>query len=230
MRVLSVTHGPTVPGGVFDLEVEESGHTLERWSVPDGGRPDEARSYDAVMVFGGSAHPDQDDHFAWLGQEEEFLREVLAERVPVFGVCLGAQMLARAAGASVGPASEPEIGWLEVSLTRAGEADPVLGAIPSRSTVFQWHHYTFAIPEGGTELARSEVCPQAFRLAQPAWGIQFHAEVTLPMVTAWAAEDPDDLPVAAEELVARSIEQIAPSNAVGRALCGAFLRESASDR
>jgi len=230
MRVLSVTHGPTVPGGVFEDEVEDSGHTLERWSVPDGGRPDPARSYDAVMVFGGSAHPDQDDHFAWLGREEEFLREVLEEQTPVFGVCLGAQMLARAAGAPVGPASEAEIGWLEVSLTRAGEADPVLGVLPARTTVFQWHQYAFAIPVGGSELARSEVCPQAFRLAQPAWGIQFHAEVTLPMVTAWAAEDPNDLPIPAEELVARSSEQIAASNAVGRALCAAFLREAASVR
>jgi GMP synthase (glutamine-hydrolysing) len=191
MRVLSVTHGPSVPGGVFDEAVESAGHVLERWQVPDGGAPDPARTYDAVMVFGGSQHPDQDDHFGWLGHEEEFLREVLAEQVPVFGVCLGAQMLARAAGAQVGPASAPEIGWLEVSLTAEGASDPVLGVLPSRATVFQWHHYTFMLPSRGTPLAESEICLQAFRLdGQPAWGIQFHAEVTLPMVTAWADEDP----------------------------------------
>ena len=153
MRVLSVTHGPSVPGGVFEHEVEESGHELEHWRVPEGGAPDPASSYDAVMVFGGSQHPDQDDHFAWLGHEEEFLRDVLAERVPVFGVCLGAQMLARAAGAKVGPAREPEIGWYEVELTREGSADPVLGVMPSRATVFQWHSYTYEIPAGGSELA-----------------------------------------------------------------------------
>ena len=102
------------------------------------------------MVFGGSAHPDQDDHFAWLGHEEEFLKDVLVERVPVFGVCLGAQMLARAAGAKVGPASAPEVGWLDVELTPEGESDPVLGVLPRQAKVFQWHHYTFDIPEGGT--------------------------------------------------------------------------------
>jgi GMP synthase (glutamine-hydrolysing) len=227
VRVLSVTHGPSVPGGVFDEVVEAAGHDLERWSVPEGAAPDPPKAYDAVMVFGGSAHPDQDDHFAWLGHEEEFLRDVLVERVPVFGICLGAQMLARAAGAKVGPASAPEIGWLDVELTPEGETDPVLGVLPRQARVFQWHHYTFDVPDGGTELARSDVCPQAFRLRQRAWGIQFHAEVTLRMVTAWASEDPDDLPLSAESLATASSAEINQSNEQGRALCAAFLREAA---
>ena len=228
MRVLSVTHGPSVPGGVFEHEVEESGHVLERWSAPDGGTPDRAASYDAVMVFGGAQHPDEDNRFAWLGHEEDFLREVLAESVPVFGVCLGAQMLARAAGARVGPANEPEIGWYDVELTQEGRGDPVLGAMPERATVFQWHRYTYDVPGRGTELAQSEVCTQAFRLDGPAWGIQFHAEVTLPMVTAWAAEDPDDVLVPADVLIAESRTRIGASNEVGRALAEAFLREAAT--
>ena len=92
--------------------------------MPDGAKPDPAESYGAVMVFGGSMHPDQDDRFGWLASEEEFLRDVLSARIPVFGVCLGAQMLARAAGGTVKPASEPEIGWLDVSLTPAGTRRP----------------------------------------------------------------------------------------------------------
>lgn len=227
MRVLSVTHGPSVPGGVFDEVVESAGHRLERWSVPEGHAPDPASDYDAVMVFGGSMHPDQDDHFTWLGREEEFLKDVLAEQVPVFGVCLGAQMLARAAGARVGPASAPEIGWLAVELTAAGRSDPVLGVLPPRATVFLWHHYTFELPDGGAKLAESDACLQAFRLDQPAWAIQFHAEVTLPMVTAWAGELPHDLPMTAEALLAASQAEIARSNEQGRALCAAFLREAA---
>ncbi len=227
MRVLSVTHGPSVPGGVFEHVVEEQGHVLERWQVPDGSTPGPASAYDAVLVFGGAAHPDQDDTFAWLAHEDAFLRAVLAERVAVFGVCLGAQMLARAAGARVRPASKPEIGWLEVELSPAGRADPVLGAMPARATVFQWHSYTFELPAGGTELATSAVCTQAFRLEQPAWGIQFHAEVTLPMVAAWASEGPDEPPGAREELVEESSEHIAASNEIGRALCAAFLRAAA---
>lgn len=226
MRVLSVTHGPSVPGGVFEHEAEERGHVLERWSVPDGAAPGPVTVYGAVMVFGGAAHPDQDDHFAWLGQEAEVLREALAERIPVFGVCLGAQMLARAAGASVRPAREPEIGWYDVELTPAGAADPVLGAIPRRATVFQWHRYTYDLPAGATELARSPVATQAFHLPPSAWGIQFHAEITLPMVEAWVAEDPDDLLEPAEALLEESAARMVESNALGRALCAAFLREA----
>jgi GMP synthase (glutamine-hydrolysing) len=226
MRVLSLTHGPTVPGGVFDEAVEAGGHALDRWSVPDGAAPDAASSYDAVMLFGGSMHPDQDDRFAWLEREEGFLREVLGAEVPVFGVCLGAQMLARAAGASVGPASAPEIGWLEVSLTPEGRADPVLGVLPRSATVFQWHHYTFDVPPGADELARSEISTQAFRLTGPAWGIQFHAEATLPMVSAWIDEDPDDLPMPPGELRSETEKHIARSNEQGRLLAEAFLREA----
>jgi GMP synthase (glutamine-hydrolysing) len=229
VRVLSVTHGPSVPGGVFDDAVEAAGHTLEAWPVPEGGTPEPAESYDAVMVFGGSMHPDQDDRFHWLANEEEFLADVLAADVPVFGVCLGAQMLARAAGAGVRPASAPEIGWLDVSLTSEGSSDGVLGALPSRATVFQWHHYTFDLPEGGVELARSDVCTQAFRLeGRPAWGIQFHAEVTLPMLSSWADEDPDELPMTAADLLAQSKSVIGRSNAQGRWLADAFLREAAA--
>ena len=228
MRVLSVTHGPSVPGGVFDEAVDAAGHTLERWQVPDGGMPDPATSYDAVMVFGGSQHPDQDDRFEWLAREEEFLRDVLAAEVPVFGVCLGAQMLARAAGATVGPASAPEIGWLDISVTPAGAGDPVLGVLRPTAMVFQWHHYTFEVPPGGDELARSAICPQAFRLPQPAWGIQFHAEVTQAMIAAWVEEDPDDLPMPAADLRAESEARIEMSNEQGRALAEAFLVVAAS--
>ena len=225
MRVLSVNHGPTVPGGVFDEAVEAAGHALERWQVPDGGRPDRAESYDAVMVFGGSMHPDQDDDFHWLAHEEEFLEGVVAAGVPVFGVCLGAQMLARAAGGGVRPASAPEIGWLDVSLTPAGARDPVVGALPPSATVFQWHHYTFDIPPSGVELASSDVCTQAFRLGdQAAWGIQFHAEVTLPMLTSWAEEGRDELPMPAAELRRRTERELETTNAQCRALADAFLR------
>ena len=229
VRVLSITHGPTVPGGVFDEAVETASHTLVRWSVPDGATPGPARTYDAVMAFGGSMHPDEDERFDWLAREEEFLREALAEHVPVLGVCLGAQMLARAAGARVRPADTAEIGWLEIELTPAGTRDPVLAKLPESTTVFQWHHYTFDVPEGATELARSAVCTQAFRLGeQRAWGIQFHAEVTMLMLEAWASEDPEELPVPAQELLEESASRIGTSNAQGRALAAAFLREASS--
>jgi GMP synthase-like glutamine amidotransferase len=228
MRVISVTHGPSVPGGVFDEVVEGAGHELDRWVVPVGGTPQPAVAYDAIMVFGGSMHPDQDDHFGWLEKEEEYLRSALDEGVPLLGVCLGAQMIARAAGADVRPAREPEIGWHDVELTPDGEDDAVLRVLPGRTSAFQWHSYTFDLPDGAVELARSPVCTQAFRVGR-AWGLQFHAEVTLPMVRAWVAEEPDELPMAPEELLEETERRIALWNEQGRALCSAFLELAARD-
>jgi GMP synthase (glutamine-hydrolysing) len=228
MRVLSVTHGPSVPGGVFDQVVEAEGHELERWVVPLGGAPQPPTSYDAVMVFGGSMHPDQDERFAWLEREADFLRTVLTQQIPVIGVCLGAQMLARAAGAWVGPAPAPEVGWLEVELTSEGRDDPVVGVLPPRTEAFQWHRYTFGIPAGAMELARSAICTQAFRAGPHAWGLQFHAEVTLQMVQSWVAEEVDGLPIPPEAFLAATEERIAAWNDHGQKLCMAFLEAAAS--
>jgi GMP synthase-like glutamine amidotransferase len=222
MRVLSVTHGPSVLGGVFDETVESEGHELERWSVPLGGAPQPPSAYDAVMVFGGSMHPDQDEQFPWLRREAAFLEDALADGVPSIGVCLGAQMLARAAGSWVAPAQTAEIGWFDVELTPAGRADPVLGVLGERATALQWHHYTFGIPAHGTELARSDVCSQAFRVGE-AWALQFHAEVTQTMVEAWIAEDGHELPLPPDEFLASTRAHISRWNEQGRALCAAFL-------
>jgi GMP synthase (glutamine-hydrolysing) len=226
MRVLSVTHGPSVLGGVFDETVENEGHELERWSVPLGGAPQDASSYDAVMVFGGSMHPDQDEQFPWLGREAAFLRNVLAEGIPSIGVCLGAQLLARASGSWVARAPVAEIGWFDVEVTPAGQADPVLSVLGERTTAFQWHHYTFGIPDGATELARSQVCSQAFRVGN-AWAIQFHAEVTEAMAGAWIAEDGHELPMPPDELLAETRARISAWNEQGSALCAAFLTVAA---
>ena len=224
MRVLSVTHGPTVPGGVFEEVVEDAGHELERWVVPLGGAPRGAHRYGAVMIFGGSMHPDEDERFRWLPPEATFLSDVLDAGVPALGVCLGAQLLARAAGSAVKPAPSSEVGWFEIELTPAGLEDPVLGALPPRAEAFQWHHYTFDLPAGATELARSETCTQAFRTGT-AWGIQFHAEATRAMIEAWLDEDPDDVPDAAL-LREQTEERIVRWNEQGRRLCEAFVTEA----
>lgn len=222
MRVLSVTHGPSVQGGVFDDEAVRAGHVLDRWSVPLGSAPHDPEAYDAIMVFGGSMHPDQDEHFPWLEREAEFLRGVLDAGVPALGVCLGAQLLARAAGAWVGPASTAEIGWHEVELTAPGREDPVVGTLPLHATAFQWHHYTYAVPDGGVELAASTACTQAFRIGD-AWGIQFHAEVTSAMIQAWVSEDGHELPMTPAELLAETSVRISEWNEQGRRLAAAFL-------
>ncbi len=232
VRVLSVTHGPSVPGGVFDEAVEAAGHILERWSVPDGANARPGRELRRGHGLRRLDAP-RPGRPLRLARERGGVpaRTSSPREVPVFGVCLGAQMLARAAGATV-EAGERTRDRMARRLAhpRRARTTPCSATLPPTATVFQWHHYTFEIPPGGIELARSEICTQAFRLAdQPAWGIQFHAEVTLPMVdrvgrrrTRTSSRCPP------AELRAESEGRIEQSNAQGRALADAFLREAAS--
>ena len=178
------------------------------------------------MVFGGAMHPDQDAEHPWLAGEARFLESALAGRVPLLGVCLGAQLIARAAGGLVGPAGAPEVGWFEVSRTD-GADDPVIGALPDRFRAFQWHYYTFELPAGAVQLASSAAARQAYRLGDRVWGIQFHAEVDRTMLDHWLREGEEELPKPVEELRAETDRYLPGWNAQGRMLCDAFLDEAA---
>jgi len=223
VNVLAVIHGEKVRAGVFAEPIAERGDQLEEWSLAWGTPPPRPLDdYDAVLVFGGAMHADHDESHPWLREETMWLQQLLARRTPVLGICLGVQLLARAAGAWVGPLSEPEIGWCEVELTAAGSEDPVLGALPRRFQALQWHHYTYGLPAGAVELARSEACSQAFRLGDRCWGVQFHPEVTRAQLDRWLA-DTADPPPDPERLRAETRENIGDWNSLGRTLCGAFL-------
>jgi GMP synthase-like glutamine amidotransferase len=220
VRVLAITHGPNVGPGVFEDAVRAEGHELVERQLPLEGVP--ADDADAIVVLGGAMHPDQEERHGWLRPELHYLRQQLERGTPMLGVCLGAQLIARAAGASVFQAVEPEVGWFPVEVTDDGAADPVTSALPSRFDAFQWHHYTHDLPHGAVELARSPICTQAFRLGR-AWGVQFHPEVRAEQVASWLAEDPDDVADPAA-LRATTSERIEAWNELGRKLCSAFLQ------
>jgi GMP synthase-like glutamine amidotransferase len=220
VRVLALTHGPSVGPGVFADAVHAAGHELVERQVPVDGAPT-THDADAVLVLGGAMHPDEDEQHGWLRPELEYLGDLLERGTPVLGVCLGSQLLARAAGASVFRSPEPEVGWLPVELTEAAATDLVAASLPQRFEAFQWHQYTHELPAGAVELARSRVCLQAFRLER-AWGVQFHPEVRAEQVEVWLGEDPDDVadPQALREATQERIEGW---NDLGRGLCAAFL-------
>jgi GMP synthase (glutamine-hydrolysing) len=226
-----VIHGQDARAELFAPVVEEAGHLIDEWSFGWGTPPPRTLdSYDSVLVFGGAMHADQDAHHPWLREETLWLQQLLDRHTPVLGVCLGVQLLARAAGASVGRMQDgPEIGWYTVELTDEGAAAPVIGVLPRSFDAMQWHHYTYGLPGGAVELARSAACTQAFRLGDACWGVQFHPEVTATQVAGWAA-DANDPPPDAERLRAETLEKIARWNDLGRSLCAAFLGAATAQR
>jgi GMP synthase (glutamine-hydrolysing) len=230
MRVLSITHeaGPTGGGGTFEQHAIDRGDELTVWVAPDGstiGSPDD---YDAIMVFGGAMHPDQDAEHPWLADETAFIRRALDDGVPLLGVCLGSQLIARAAGSWIGPAEVDEVGWHEVELTPDGVADPVIGAaFPARFDAFQWHYYTWELPLGAELLAANGAARQAYRLGERTWAVQFHPEVNAVMLDSWFTFGESDLPAPKAILAAETETQLPTWMERGNALVEAFLRQAA---
>ena len=108
----------------------------------------------------------------------------------MLGVCLGAQLIAKALGASVYRNPVKEIGWFEIEVTGEGAADPLFAGVGPRETVFQWHGETFDLPPGARWLASSTACcHQAFRIGSSAYALQFHLEVTPEMIADWCSQD-----------------------------------------
>jgi GMP synthase-like glutamine amidotransferase len=229
MRVLSITHEPPPfgGGGAFEERVTERGDELTVWLSPNGEARHDPTDFDAVMVFGGAMHPDQDAEHPWLQSEVDFLREALRNNTPLLGVCLGAQLIARATDAWVGPGEVGEVGWHEVGLTQAGVADPVIGgAFPARFHAFEWHYYTWELPSGAELLAANSAARQAYRLGDRVWAVQFHPEVNRGMLDYWFVHGAAELPVPADVIAAETNRRLPEWMAQGNALVEGFLTEA----
>ncbi len=147
--------------------------------------PSGTQGLEALIFLGGSMNVYEEDKYPFLKQEDEFLKEVLASDIPTLGICLGAQLIAKASGAKVTRARRSEIGCEKVLLTDAGKDDSLFEGLGPELEVLQWHDDAFDVPDKGVLLARSPVCPQAFRLKENIYGLQFHAEVTPQMIESW---------------------------------------------
>jgi GMP synthase (glutamine-hydrolysing) len=229
MRILSMVHGRLAQPELFADVILAEGHELEEWSLIDEPAPPRrVEDYDAVICLGGHMNVDQEQTHPWLRVEDDVIRDLLARGVPFFGICLGGQLLAKAADAWVGPSPEPERGFTRTTLSDDAAEDPVFGDLPHEFDVFNLHGYAFATPAGGVELARSRVCVQAIRVGGSAWGVQFHPEVRLEQVEAWFATE--ETVRDGQRVLAELRERIDEWQRFGEGLCRAFLAAAAMPR
>lgn len=165
-----------------------AGHVLDDWCPAVGETPPRPLdAYAALVVLGGGQNVVDRDRLPFLARELELVADWHASDRPLLGICLGAQLLAHATGGAVVRASRPEIGWLPVERVAAGDGDPLLGFGPASVLSYHWHSYAVHLPQSAVELARTDVCTQAFRL-RSSWGVQFHPEVTPAIVAEWTAD------------------------------------------
>ncbi len=176
--------------GTLAVAFENAGlpwHEVELYAQPQAAIDLDRAA--GLVVLGGPMNVDQIGQYPFLQREVGYIEQALAEGLPVLGICLGAQLLAKTLGAKVYPNRTKEIGWYEIELTAAAGDDALLAGCAPRQTVFQWHGDTFDLPQGAVHLARSRLCEQqAFRYGGNAYGLQFHLEVTAGMIEQWLAE------------------------------------------
>jgi GMP synthase (glutamine-hydrolysing) len=142
-------------------------------------------AHDGLIIMGGPQSANDQE----MAAELHFIQQALDSKTPVLGICLGAQLIAKALGSHVYRNPEKEIGWAPVYLTEAAAGDPVFGGLPSPNTFFHWHSETFMLPAGAVSLAYSDRCrQQAFRFHDTVYGIQFHPEITPEMIVDWSAQ------------------------------------------
>jgi len=225
-RLAVVQHEDACPLGLFD-----------GWLAPTGVEVEVARPYrgecvpdvggiDGLIVLGGSMSATDDGRSPWLPAVRDLLSDAVASSLPTLGICLGHQMLAVACGGEVArnPAGK-QMGVLPIGLLATAVDDGLLGSLPAdRMPVsLQWNDdIVVRLPPGAELLAATpDGVPQAFRLGEAAWGVQFHPEVDAAIVTAWAEEHGPATPAQSAAL-AEMADRSGATAATGRALASRF--------
>jgi GMP synthase (glutamine-hydrolysing) len=182
--ILAIEQDPTLPGlGLLGRSVRARGLPIVSAHAWEGDLEDlRPGDFGGVAPLGGSMQAWDEARLPYLARQRAFLREAVEEGVPVLGICLGGQLLARALGAEVRPAERLEAGWIPIEATPEASGDLLLAHLREPVGVYQWHTDVFDLPAGAVRLARSEQSEnQAFRYGERSWVLQFHHELVSPL-------------------------------------------------
>lgn len=176
--VLVIRHVSFEDLGSFEPVLKARGYrVLYREAGVDDLAKTDAQAPALLVVLGGPIGAYEDSAYPFLGDEIRLIKARLAAKRPVLGICLGAQLMARALGARVYPGPAKEIGWGAIELTEEGRRSPLRHLAADKTRVLHWHGDTFELPAGATHLAATHICRnQAFALGRHALALQFHPE------------------------------------------------------
>jgi GMP synthase-like glutamine amidotransferase len=179
-RIHYFQHVPFEALGSIEKWIINAGYALSATRFfEDSPRLPRLDALDWLIVMGGPMNVDEERTYPWLREEKQIIAQAVQSGKVVLGICLGAQLIASALGAKVGPNACKEIGWLPVDLCPQVRSHPLVEGFPASWVTFHWHGDTFELPAGALPLASSEGCRnQGFIFSDRVVGLQFHPEMT----------------------------------------------------
>lgn len=177
MRIHYLQHVPFEALANIAVWAREKGYNVSRTMIFSDETLPPLDAFDWLIIMGGPMNIYEEDKYAWLAREKEFIKQAIAAQKIVLGICLGAQLIADVLGAKVYQGKYKEIGWFPLKLTPEAKKTTVFHNFPDKFIAFHWHGDTFDIPSGAIRVAESEACSnQAFVYNERVVGLQFHLE------------------------------------------------------
>lgn len=208
MKFLVLQHIDCEGPGELGPFMETAKVSFDTVKLNHGEKAPELSQYQAMLVMGGPMNVYEEDKYPFLRTEDKLIKEAININMPYLGICLGAQLLAKALGSRVRPNYMKEIGFMNVYLTDDARENRLFQNIDMHLPVFQWHGDTFEIPQGARRLVTSFTCNnQAFSYGN-LYALQFHLEVTAEMVREWAKEYKEEL----DSLGKNAREEVLPAD------------------
>jgi GMP synthase-like glutamine amidotransferase len=224
--ILFIKHVDIEGPETLGVHFEKNGFDLSVVDLHRAGKlPTELEGIDAVVSLGGPMNVYEEEKYPFLKDEDVFLKEILKAKVPFLGICLGSQLLAKAAGGRVIRSPQQEIGWFDITLRAHGIRDPLFAGLSPVMEVYQWHGDMCVVPPGSVHLAFSDRCPvQAFRVGTNAYGLQFHAEITDKSIDEWSRDYAPEKQLERQAMLKRYQDVKQDFIRRGEILCANFLK------